>query len=329
GYEWVVTTSATPPASGTATANTTVNAVGLTGGTLYYVHVRNNCGPGGFSPWVTTTFTTSSSCNAPANIIITNIGYTSADIQWDPIPGIIGFEYIVDNQPQAPTTAGAAISFNQYSPNNLVSATRYFVHIRTNCGSGGGFSPWVTVQFTTDTVCKAPVAVIDDITGTTAEISWAPEANAQNYQYYVSTSIVPPFSGYATTAVNYHAKGLNKNTQYYMHLRSYCGGNDISAWRSTGFVTNEETTGIQLTSGDGFSVNAYPNPVKDILVLKLAGIDHVNGKMTITDIAGKVLKLQKIRSALTEVNTTDLSPGIYILKFTDQEHDQSIKIVKQ
>src|SRR5690606_34200267 len=80
GYEWVVTTSATPPASGTATNNTTVNATGLTGSTLYYVFVRNNCGPGGFSPWSSTTFTTSSTCNQPSNIIVSNISATAADI---------------------------------------------------------------------------------------------------------------------------------------------------------------------------------------------------------------------------------------------------------
>src|SRR5690606_30430378 len=189
----------------------------------------------GFSPWVTTTFTTSSSCTQPTNIIVTNITTISADVQWDPVPGAVGFEYIVDNSPQSPTTVGAAIAYNQYSPNNLVSATRYYLHLRTDCGGAGGYSNWVTVQFTTDTPCFAPVAVINNITGTTADIVWQPEANAVNYQYLVSTNIVPPFSGYATTATSYVAKGLNKNTQYYIHLRTYCGGNDISAWRSTGF----------------------------------------------------------------------------------------------
>jgi hypothetical protein len=56
GYEYAVTTSATPPASGTATAGTTFSPSGLTGGTLYFLHVRSVCGAGDFSPWTTKSF---------------------------------------------------------------------------------------------------------------------------------------------------------------------------------------------------------------------------------------------------------------------------------
>lgn len=57
GYEWAVTTSATPPASGTATTSTTASATGLTSGTNYFLHVRANCG-GSFSDWASTPFST-------------------------------------------------------------------------------------------------------------------------------------------------------------------------------------------------------------------------------------------------------------------------------
>ncbi|MDP2161368.1 MAG: MopE-related protein, partial [Flavobacterium sp.] len=53
GYEWAVTTSTTPPASGTAVAGLTANAAGLSQNTTYYLHVRSNCDASGFSSWVT------------------------------------------------------------------------------------------------------------------------------------------------------------------------------------------------------------------------------------------------------------------------------------
>jgi hypothetical protein len=53
GFQWAVTTSATPPGSGTAESGTTVTATGLTAGTTYYAHVRSNCGGAGFSGWAT------------------------------------------------------------------------------------------------------------------------------------------------------------------------------------------------------------------------------------------------------------------------------------
>lgn len=56
GYEWIVTTSATPPASGTATTNLTATSTGLTPDVTYYLHVRTDCGAGDFSAWATSSF---------------------------------------------------------------------------------------------------------------------------------------------------------------------------------------------------------------------------------------------------------------------------------
>jgi len=57
GYEYAVTTSATPPASGTATTQTTVTAAPVTVNATNYLHVRANCGTtDGYSTWVTYSF---------------------------------------------------------------------------------------------------------------------------------------------------------------------------------------------------------------------------------------------------------------------------------
>jgi hypothetical protein len=59
GYQWAVTTSATPPASGTATTLLTASSTGLSPNTQYYLHVRSACSGATFSTWVTSSFTTS------------------------------------------------------------------------------------------------------------------------------------------------------------------------------------------------------------------------------------------------------------------------------
>lgn len=65
GYQYYVTTSATPPSGSTvptgstAAGVTTVNLSGLSADTTYYVYVRNNCNGVDFSSWtVATTFVT-------------------------------------------------------------------------------------------------------------------------------------------------------------------------------------------------------------------------------------------------------------------------------
>lgn len=53
-YQYAVDTSATPPTSGTLSTNNQVTVTGLTSKTLYYIHVKTNCG----TDWRTISFTT-------------------------------------------------------------------------------------------------------------------------------------------------------------------------------------------------------------------------------------------------------------------------------
>ena len=52
GYEYAVTTSATPPASGTFTASASASLTGLAATTAYNVFVRTQCSGSSFSTWV-------------------------------------------------------------------------------------------------------------------------------------------------------------------------------------------------------------------------------------------------------------------------------------
>lgn len=57
GYEWAVTQSPTPPASGAFTTATTMSVSGLTPDQRYYIHIKTFCGVF-FSGWATTSFST-------------------------------------------------------------------------------------------------------------------------------------------------------------------------------------------------------------------------------------------------------------------------------
>ncbi|CAM4263862.1 T9SS-dependent choice-of-anchor J family protein [Flavobacterium terrigena] len=61
GYEYAITTSATPPTSGTPTTATFYIASGLTPQTVYYLHVRSECTGSVYGNWATISFTTTCS----------------------------------------------------------------------------------------------------------------------------------------------------------------------------------------------------------------------------------------------------------------------------
>ncbi|KAA5534508.1 T9SS type A sorting domain-containing protein [Taibaiella lutea] len=89
-------------------------------------------------------------CFPPSNLGATNITTSSADLTWDaPSSGVpLGYEYVVDLSANDPAGAGTPVSIPGGSVSTLSGSSTYYLHVRTNCGSGD-FSSWVTTSFQT------------------------------------------------------------------------------------------------------------------------------------------------------------------------------------
>jgi Secretion system C-terminal sorting domain len=78
GYEYAITGTPVPPASGTATTANSVNITGLTGPATYYLHTRARCSPTSTSSWQTKAFTTSIDCTTAIPLTCgTPLGFTT------------------------------------------------------------------------------------------------------------------------------------------------------------------------------------------------------------------------------------------------------------
>src|SRR5690606_5522756 len=93
GYEYALTTSATPPSSGTTTSATSYNAVGINPGTTYYFHIRNKCTASSNSAWTTKSFVTLP-CPSPGVPTITNNVPGSVTFTWagTSTPGVANYQ---------------------------------------------------------------------------------------------------------------------------------------------------------------------------------------------------------------------------------------------
>ncbi|MBL7719898.1 MAG: hypothetical protein JNL72_13755 [Flavipsychrobacter sp.] len=96
-------------------------------------------------------------CADPTGLMASNITGTTADLSWDAINFIPGYEYSVDQSPTPPTGNGTFTTSNTYNATGLTQSTQYYLHVRIFCGNGN-YSQWVTLPF--ETSCPNAVAVV-------------------------------------------------------------------------------------------------------------------------------------------------------------------------
>jgi hypothetical protein len=319
--------SSDPAGAGTSTTNLTESISGLTATTTYYLHVRTDCGSGNFSPWSTISFTTDvTSCIAPINLVAANITDIAVDVSWDAQTGATGYEYVVDINSTDPTGVGTTTSNLTASVSGLNAATTYYLHVRTNCGSGN-FSPWTTISFTTTvTPCDAPTNLsVSNITAVSATISWDAQTGAAGYEYVVNqNSGNPAGAGTATTNLSESATGLIPSTNYYLHARTTCGGANVSSWTTIPFIT-ETDLGIETATENQFSV--YPNPVSNTLTIVFTGTAEKT-KITLLNLVGQVVYSENI-TGNTTIDVSGLTGGIYFIRFEQGNDVYTQKLIKE
>jgi hypothetical protein len=88
------------------------------------------------------------------------------------------------------------------------------------------------------TGCAAPTAINATPTESTVSISWPAVSGVPGYNYVLdNTPADPTIIGNTTSATTFSTTGLSHSTTYYFHLRSACGGNFNSGWKTQSFTT--------------------------------------------------------------------------------------------
>jgi hypothetical protein len=161
-YEYAITGSATPPASGISTTAISNTISGLSSTTSYYLHVRAHCGGGDTSAWASKLFTTP--CFGVSPFIIKNdISTGTAELGWYKIKGTIQYEYAVLSTPASPGASTAFTSDTILNVTDLHGGGKYYLHIRAHCGESN-VSTWSILEFHTSGVHVYPNPSSDIIT---------------------------------------------------------------------------------------------------------------------------------------------------------------------
>lgn len=96
-----------------------------------------------------------------------------------------------------------------------------------------------------------------------------------------------------------------------------------------GKTTLSNTVRLSVKEGSAFSITAVPNPVTDKLVLNITGTQGDHAMLTVSDVTGKVVKTAVVSSNATVIDMAGLSRGMYLIRYVDGLHNESIKVSKQ
>ena len=94
-----------------------------------------------------------------------------------------------------------------------------------------------------------------------------------------------------------------------------------------GSVYSEVVTAVMNGKGS-FVVEALPNPVTDRVTVKLSGQQGADASILLTDISGKVIKVINSVSSETVIDMNNLAGGLYFIKYTDNQHSETIRVNK-
>ncbi|MBN8671953.1 MAG: T9SS type A sorting domain-containing protein [Chitinophagales bacterium] len=332
-YEYVIDTTTPGMAITPITATTATSALvtGLYPNKTHYLRVRNYCSAISYSMWDTIAFTTLPPCKIPYGFLATNIDSNSANIQWTQDPNVTGFKLLVDTFRTDPFPTNPNIitmTTNFKALTGLKEGRWHYVHVRAKCVQDDS-SGWSLDSFYTPTPCRKPVLSLTHIDANNAIISWPLVATAYSYEYFFGSAQNLPANGTPLKVPALQTPYLQPKTAYSAHVRCMCSDNNVksaSGWSSIDFVTSPPL-GVANTANMPFQLEAYPNPVKDVLTIKAIGLKGT-ANVQITDVKGRVMNTLAIDKDQTSVNVNHYAPGIYILQYTDNETVHNLKFTK-
>lgn len=96
-----------------------------------------------------------------------------------------------------------------------------------------------------------------------------------------------------------------------------------------GSFTYSEVVNATVKSKGAFYVEAYPNPASESVTVKASGVQGANAEIMIMDVTGKLIRKVQMNGSLETINISNLASGVYLIKYTDDLHSETVRVTKE
>ncbi len=250
-------------------------------------------------------------CEVPANVTVENNIAT-----WESEAENFNLMYVV-----AEDTTTVEVAGNTYTFEGLEDSTVVTVMVQAICGEDNtsDWSEAVEFTFTTEPVVE-PCEVPANVTVENNIATWESEAENFNLMYIVAED---------TTTVEvagntYTFEGLEDSTVVTVMVQAICDEDNTSDWsEAVEFTFADTTIGIHNYA---IAANVYPNPAHNVVNVECSAI---GANLSVYDMFGKVIMNTTIQSERTELNLSNVAPGVYMIRIANNNATTTVKVVKR
>jgi hypothetical protein len=161
GGNWTNVGTFVPRHDGTLAANTgqwkkkTITVNNVSPGTTVY-SFKFHSSHGNNCAMDAVTFKPTPGCQRADGLGLLALSGTSATLGWNPLPNVTNYQYAITQSSSAPVT-WSTTSSTQVVANSLLPATKYYLHVRTECSAG--LMNWSSYSFYSAQNCAAAPSV--------------------------------------------------------------------------------------------------------------------------------------------------------------------------
>jgi hypothetical protein len=249
-----------------------------------------------------------------------------AQMNWKAVKGILGYEYqLALDQNFTTVIAGSDVAVNYAKSEFTVFGTKYYWRVRGRHISDT--TQWcATMAFTTIDKVK-----LSSPSNNTTNLSLKPTLkwNKQTgiVKYQLQMDLVGDFANpwldqkFADSIISYQVtKKMSNSTKYYWRMRAFSDSQlpDTSGWSEVWNFTTTASTGIGETALQSSGI--YPNPASGKVTVRFELAEETKVEVSVIDLLGSTFIREEYELnpglALKEINISNLSKGIYIVRIS-------------